>query len=124
MPAKVIIMGNLLQNTIIRVRIHRAIIMGEEWIHRLIAILFTPLIIICKVKLWYIILINGDLCNRARGLHRRKAINAKSGKKRLFLAQLHRSCVSLRAAHTITYPSPRRDHTQAPASKPNCQTRH
>ncbi len=34
-----IIMGNLLQNTIIRVRIHRAIIMGEEWIHRLITIL-------------------------------------------------------------------------------------
>ncbi len=51
---------------------------------------------ICDVKLWYIILINGDLCNRTRGLHRRKAINAKSGKERLILAQLHRWCVSLR----------------------------
>ena len=61
--------------------------------------LFTALIMICKVKLWYIILINGYLCNRTRGLRRRKAINAKSGKKRLILAQLHRSCVSLRSAH-------------------------
>ena len=85
-------MGNLPQNTI-RVRIHRA------RIHRLIAILFTALIMICKVKLWYIMLINGYLCNRTRGLRRRKAINAKSGKKRLILAQLHQSCVSLRSAH-------------------------
>ncbi len=33
---------------------------------------------------------------RTRGLHRREAINAKSRKKRLTIAQLHRSCVSLR----------------------------
>ncbi len=63
--------------------------------------LFTALIMICKVKLWYIILINGYLCNRTRGLRRRKAINAKSGKKRLILAQLHRSCVSLRTVFEL-----------------------
>ena len=63
--------------------------------------LFTALIMICKVKLWYIILINRYLCNRTRGLRRRKAINAKSGKKRLILAQLHRSCVSLRTAFEL-----------------------
>ncbi len=52
----------------------------------------------------------------------RKAINAKSGKKRLILAQLHRSCVSLRAAHPMTHPSPRRGRTQAPASEPHCSS--
>ncbi len=63
--------------------------------------LFTALIMICKVRLWYIILINGYLCNRTHGLRRRKAIIAKSGKKRLILAQLHRSCVSLRTVFEL-----------------------
>ncbi len=44
---------------------------------------------------------HNDMQNRTRGLRRRKAINTKSGKKRLILAQLHRSCVSLRTVFEL-----------------------
>ncbi len=54
---------------------------------------------ICEVKLWYIILINGDMHDR--GLHRRKAINSKSGKKRLILSSVTPVVRKFETAHLI-----------------------